>query len=93
MSEWTPGPWTAESEYVSDEYVIVASTAYTPEGYEEGEHPWVDPYSKANARLIAAAPEMAELLTEWASSPSYRPIRDSFEDDVKVLLARIKGES
>ena len=49
--------------------------------------------TEANARLIAAAPEMAELLTEWASSPSYRPIRDSFEDDVKVLLARIKGES
>lgn len=66
MSKWTPGEWWvgySESGAVvavvnesGDRYFV----AHINEGYPNAEQ------SEANARLIAAAPEMAELLASLA---------------------------
>lgn len=73
MSNYTPGPWTAEgweNLVVNAGNVTLASTP----GYTNGNLA----EAKANARLIAAAPELLEALKmaiDWANEvPS--PYRD-----------------
>lgn len=60
MSDWTPGPWVAKEYNDGDsrpQWLIQAPRPGTPA------RPWVGTIDKrADARLIAAAPEMAELL-------------------------------
>jgi len=64
----TPGPWIVAEDQVGDDdgNVIADVTLYnewnTPEGIVTKEMPW-----EANARLIAAAPEMLELLEALVS--------------------------
>lgn len=56
MSKHTPGPWTAEPHAVYsglDEVAAIHSIGYAPD----------ERY--ANARLIAAAPDMAKMLNLW----------------------------
>lgn len=63
MSNYTPGPWTAEgweNLVVNAGNVTLASTP----GYTNGNLA----EAKANARLIAAAPELLEALERLASS-------------------------
>lgn len=86
----TPGPWT-----------VGKAASGTPRGYvwavvgdTAGPKPVasVVPYpeeEEANARLLAAAPEMAELL---ARVHTYIPNQDLY-DRVRAVLARIRGEA
>lgn len=57
MSAHTPGPWTADDSNVTSGRRNVA-IAFDPD-----DHAHLTPVSKANARLIAAAPEMYQWLT------------------------------
>lgn len=74
MSNHTPGPWNYDSGYIdthrveddgSSDYLILAEMRSTF-GYDDyGVHKWMLPPEEyeANARLIAAAPEMFELIS------------------------------
>ena len=56
-SKHTPGPWTAEKDYESDWIINGANGSLL--AIIEG---WTDEIDKADAHLIAAAPEMYEAL-------------------------------
>jgi hypothetical protein len=89
---WTPGPWPIERQN---------DTGPNDEGFWE----WLDvgparvdlPYMgdetqwQANARLIAAAPEMAAVL-ERMTAP-FAKWDDGALPQALALLARIKGEA
>ncbi len=89
---WTPGPWQVDTEL--DEVwgkpttvtlgVQVGSTSFwtTPE---------LADLNPADARLIAAAPEMAELL-ERLNEGSYSD-RLQVLNEAEALLSRIRGEA
>jgi hypothetical protein len=70
MSGWTPGPWTVEDELAGDENPpgIVILGGGVPGSLEEHglaaalDYGQGEAETEANARLIAAAPEMSELL-------------------------------
>jgi len=91
MSKWTPGKWWvgySESGAVvavvnesGDRYFV----AHINEGYPNAEQ------SEANARLIAAAPEMAELLDDACAALEMgeAETRSYVALQIRALLARI----
>jgi hypothetical protein len=107
MTEWTPGPWKhhlgLKTEWattrgsVRDGYYVIWDEAETwPVAQLPGSLSNRPELTEANARLIAAAPEMAELLEEYAAlvHSDYCGTREHRRCvDVRALLARIKGES
>ena len=105
MSEHTPGPWVLKPARS-----IVGGWAVWAE-YEPGKHcqvadiePWPNdpdtaPESEANARLIAAAPELlaawlavhAILLKGTVNTPDYE--WEDMAGDVMRAVARARGEA
>jgi hypothetical protein len=105
MSEpWTPGPWNAEGErprlrvYAVPKQEDALKSAWVPRLVAEAT-------TEANARLIAAAPEMVELLKrlrdtvdtmdfqldqEFGVGP-FKP--DSIIAETDAFLTRIRGEA
>lgn len=84
---WTPGPWAwAWSEDLLEDALVVA-------GHTEIASVHGGPDRKAaDARLIAAAPEMAELLA-LICSPEAKPfavVQEAFENGWS-LVQRIRG--
>ena len=92
MSDWTPGPWEVFQDFVKAVHgkpAIDGSELLPVLQLSRGVN------MEANARLIAAAPEMAELLAEWESSYD-RPRTDEDADILRAtraLLARLEGKS
>lgn len=93
MSDWTPGPWHIADEdfplLVEGNGRLIADC----QTFKEKKHP----QDLANARLIAKAPEMAELLRELAEEQYYEPpaIPESvyiFQDRARKLLAEIEPQ-
>ena len=87
MSKFSKGKWRAD--YEENKYI------WSSEGEVLGELYFTTPEeTKANARLIAAAPEMYELLKEELVPTSDYGGIVSFERErkIKELLARIDGE-
>lgn len=92
MSKHTPGPWTVDDNYlcakVKDETIYLAKIhSWSKDAPEEG---------KANARLIAAAPELLESLEWWqklgnegASSDEW----DSCQRMMDAVIAKARGEA
>jgi len=72
MSSHTPGPWLSthrkgadgmyRTEVLSDEYGGIATCDWTPKHCGGGV---TSTYREANARLIAAAPDMFDVLQEF----------------------------
>jgi hypothetical protein len=106
MSKHTPGPWNYDSGYIdthavdddgSRDYIILAEmhSTFGPDNY--GVDQWMLPPEEyeANARLIAAAPEMYEALQMFlAYNDQGGPI--SFDTDAmwakaRSVLAKIEG--
>lgn len=113
MSEtpWTPGPWEARASFRGIDTVIELPSSAPPincgrhytrvvaklDGGDSSE--WT-----ANARLIASAPEMAELLEDARKAIcvlrsildtarlSGVDVADGLLADVDALLSRIKGD-
>lgn len=94
---WTPGPW-----YVDADYPCNVSTAEHRTIAETCDSYFTLEISRANARLIAAAPELVAALDElsaWAETILYRTDvgRELYEDiaplmnRLPALLARIRG--
>ena len=91
MGKWTPGKWeTGECSWNDD-----GEVRYTLRGFTEAK--------AADARMIAAAPELADMLAELVSDVFYvgGEIVIRCEDhaaalrkvaDARALLARVKGD-
>ena len=60
----TPGPWTIEGTRDSDEFWVVKDEGPVCEISQTFGYPDAD---EANARLIAAAPDLLAALQEWTS--------------------------
>lgn len=92
MSEtpWTPGPW--ECQKLDGEYGRTTIFASLVEA--QGGRLWVGSAgSSSDARLIASAPEMAELLEKWVTCNDDEDA-DGYmrcHDEARALLSRIKG--
>jgi hypothetical protein len=84
---WTVGPYDPESgAYHLHPYLI----------YRENEQIVAYVPDEPDARLIAAAPEMAELLNEFATMRGYeeeRLMEGDLGDRTRALLSRIRGEA
>ncbi len=100
MSKHTPGPWEANGYHIRQRVTgtrSIAEVAYTgPHHTPAHEYPkscrLVD---EANARLIAAAPDLLEALEaimgsdvfEWNGSAAFW-----LQDKVRAAIAKAKGE-
>lgn len=91
--KFTPGPWSIGTPPPNGEQTIgtvvglMVAVATTGVGMAEE--------TKANAHLIASAPELYEALHRLVYSP-YRegtPSHKKLEDDGKAALAKARGES
>lgn len=72
MRTHTPGPWT-----LNDARSTRVDLIDTQQGHAVGEIVWVDVRNPADARLIAAAPDMLETLreiVEWLDGAESFPI-------------------
>ena len=93
MSTHTPGPWgirstgSVGSMSGSDKGDMICFTYPCDENGSE------TPESRANARLIAAAPEMKALLADYAAQAKnvVSPRPGSLIERTRALLARIEG--
>jgi hypothetical protein len=96
MSEtpWTPGRWSADHNRPPDEGVAVASdhnfTTNTGKTYRKFVAQFCD---AADARLIAAAPELAEALQEVMECFGPGTMTDSTYEKACAALAKAKGET
>ena len=92
-TKFTPGPWTA-NRYVGerDNWFVRGPNDERVCGSGSG------PVVEANARLIAAAPDLYEALTEMMASFDDRQINPNFKPQPAVAkaeaaLAKARGES
>jgi len=84
MSKHTKGPWKIEVNNAADFQVVTEKYDVCIVGNEN------DDYNKANAHLIAAAPEMLEALEKIAISTE---CPDWLGDWVLPVIMKAKGES
>jgi hypothetical protein len=100
MSEWTPGPWKSPDDDTDmDDVTLFALVADFHDHNDDVDEQEACGQCNADARLIAAAPEMAELLEDLSplhhdddDVPDHEYVWD-LATKARALLARIKGES
>lgn len=87
MTGWTKGPWKAAQAVQNNgpDYWAVTKGAW-------GAPTIAKVFTEPDARLIAAAPEMAELLSALIDTALGYEQWDIKADEARALLARIKGE-
>ena len=106
MSAYTPGPWLHahregadgmfRTEVFSSEYGGIAICDWTPKHIGNGV---TATYRVANARLIAAAPDLLEALQALSALPEYDGTgttsrqRLAVKDQVRAAIAKATGES
>lgn len=89
---WTPGPWKAhEIQRTGIPYSPVTATTMIAKVYPTAYGD--DAQSQANARLIAAAPEMAELLAQAHAYVQGEAPGHELDQAIRALLARINGHN
>lgn len=89
MSKHTPGPWVVGPIPGSDECHFYIEADSAGRDICDMAHPDGDASDEdmANARLIAAAPEMAGLLREYVA----RWVGSDLETRARALLSRLDG--
>jgi hypothetical protein len=98
MSTHTPGPWQMDDEHFEDVYaesgeLVVAAYPFVDAKRPEGER---IAEQKANARLIAAAPELLEALdlALGLSKGKYSPEAwDDWLEKADTAIRKAKGSS
>ena len=93
MSEHTPGPWKAKKWVGTDPYddpdrpfVEVGNVHWSPKNWK----PAAAIKQTANARLIAAAPELLEALEQIANRGV--PVQQEEHRIARAAIAKAKGE-
>jgi hypothetical protein len=91
-SDHTPGPWEYESQ---DPHALGKITSDDGTLVAEVHGDWDDDHStEANARLIAAAPDLlaaCKLAVERLEVCSYQGDEDSFVEEIAAAIARAEG--
>ena len=87
MNEYTPGPWTTVKEDHVGEIAIVAGVA----GGQESPIARVPLHKEADAILIAAAPEMLELLEDM-NGDDESGMYHKFCQKGEALIAKAGGQ-
>lgn len=85
---WTPGPWRVETRTTSL-FPELTKPFHQVLAGEQGLG--VYPHEEADARLIAAAPEMAALLEAWVTGVADGTQLGQQQGDSIALLSRIQG--
>ena len=92
MNKWTPGKWETLAE---DGFTVIGYVPTAPDGepsmvvISDAHASMPDEMARANARLIAAAPEMAEMIQKMLD----RSVQmDPFtEQEARALLDKVNG--
>ena len=83
MTEHTPGPWRNENAEIRSESKLIAQLAYWHMTYAEG---------YANARLIAAAPDLLAALEHWVEHHEVTAYDCPGSKRFLAAIAKAKGE-
>ncbi len=91
----TPGPWKFDGDNERDGFDVFAEAPYNgilaTAYYQSGESPEDKQEAEANARLIAAAPDMfAALEALIKSTDKYRVPNPVYIDQARAALAKVK---
>ena len=78
MTTHTPGPWTMQARVVVRNRIYICAGDGTAPAIAQGE---IIPILEANARLVAAAPDLL--------AAAERMVRASWEKDINALAMRI----
>lgn len=97
MCKFTKGPWQILPEEVDKDYIRIRGTVWggrykvanVPTPTHEGVHPREVEETRANAVLIAAAPELFAAIQAIADLPSHR--QDECSVLAKAAIAKAKG--
>jgi hypothetical protein len=97
MSQHTPGPWSIRKTGNGDRGISAAGTGVFIEAFAEIRHSGEGAYDEcdANARLIAAAPELLELLVEADNRIVWEGhgFDASFQERVEAAIAKASSSS
>lgn len=92
----TPGPWTQGTSKIGLTCVWLDGITEQRDGRGLGpENTWIDCNTEANARLIAAAPDLLEALKACDEAMSYMSEYDiplTLPGQVKDAIAKATGE-
>lgn len=94
-AQHTPGPWTQGTSKIGLTCVWLDGITEQRDGRGLGhENTWIDCNTEANARLIAAAPELLEALKACDEAMSYMSEYDipiTLPDMVKAAITKAIG--
>jgi hypothetical protein len=98
MTAHSPGPWRVVVGRLIDEYVEVldANGRAVVEGGAEGDQGWIRGHveiTEADARLIAAAPELLAALKEGLYEMNHPDDECPVCETARALIRRIEGEA
>ena len=88
MTEHTPGLWIVEEDEFSICYRIVASEDIAEAYWMDGKAGGI---GEANARLIAAAPELLAVAEMAIDRPEWEPITIKERASIRAAIAKAKG--
>jgi hypothetical protein len=97
--KWTPGPWEVDdagdvhSKHLGYAYSFVAISTGEDYGGYYGDNADVDLQKKANAHLIAAAPDLYEALENLLNDPGDDYIKTRHWDAARAALAKARGDT
>ena len=95
-TQHTPGPWIAndKDEVRSSENALLATVWDTHQKQEnDGSTTYISGNAKANARLIAAAPELLEMVNQLSKSLTRTNDNDQrLYLEAKTLIAKLNDE-
>jgi hypothetical protein len=83
----TPGPWTMKQGRNKSLWVMAPDETCVAEigGHFEGHH-------EANARLIAAAPDLLAVLVRYVAADSGDETEDQLHKDAVAAIAKARGQ-
>ena len=95
---YTPGPWKIVRAVISaEDYAIVAGGIIAEVFHRIDDDAFAD--AEANAHLIAAAPDLLELLKEWLKTPYFETFEEwknwvgDYGPRVEQALAQVEGKA